>query len=692
MFKNLNLGLKLSLYFGGIFLIIFVGMGIVNYILFDNTVTKMTEENMTNIRDTIYAVVTAGTETAIETHIASIADKNLDIVEYYYDEYQAGRMTEQEAKSILEDIILSQQIGETGYNYVLDISNYEVTGEIITNIHPAIQGQEVSRFDFVREAAEVKTGFFEYDWPSLEDETIKEPKSMAISYFEPWEWVIAVSSWRKEFIDIVETDIFSDNLLTIKVGESGYPYVIDSQGELIIHTNLEGVNYYDKTDEDDNYFVRDMIEKKTGKTRYLWKDPDGSVRWKIVYYRYYEELDWIAAIGIYEDEIYAPIVQQRNITIFIIGGGVLLILLITFLISRSITKPIKSAAQVVDDISKGKVGVEDVKSKTNDEIGKLIKALNYMKGFLIERNELMEKIAAGDISVDVNLASEDDKVGKALDYMVNSLNRIIHQINTSVEQMKTGSDQIAESSQVLSEGSSKQAASLEEITSSINEISSKVQQNVESARLTNDLSKEANDNAQDGFSEMTQLLEAMKDINKSATEIKDVVKVVDDIAFQINLLALNADIEAARVGKYGRGFAVVANNVRNLAQKSATSAKETNDMVEKVVNRIEKGSGLAESTSAKLYKIKESIDKVTGLAMEVADSSEEQANGIEQIGTGLGQIEEVVQSNSANAEENAASSEELASQAMSLKELISYFDTGTNGKVNSKTSVTPLIE
>jgi methyl-accepting chemotaxis protein len=212
------------------------------------------------------------------------------------------------------------------------------------------------------------------------------------------------------------------------------------------------------------------------------------------------------------------------------------------------------------------------------------------------------------------------------------MNNIISQIDDSVEQIATG-NQISESSQSLSVGSSKQAASLEEMTASIDEIASKVQQNVENSRKPMIFAKETKAVSDKGNKQMKELVLAMEKVNKSAEDIKKIVKVIDDIAFQTNLLALNADIEAARVGKYGRGFAVVANSVRNLAAKSGLSVKETTTMIEEVIKNINEGNNLVKITAEQLEKITESSVKLSLIANEVAEASQEQANGIEQIST-----------------------------------------------------------
>ncbi len=380
-------------------------------------------------------------------------------------------------------------------------------------------------------------------------------------------------------------------------------------------------------------------------------------------------------------DIVGPQLQSTNqmiITVVVVVAlfSILIAILIAIIIIRSVNKQLGGdpgyLASIANTISKGILtfdSLHDGKKKVG-----LFADMIYMTETLEKKSEMIREIADGNLTIDVELASKDDEVGNSLVKMVDKLNEIIKQVNVSVEQISEGSSQVSDSSQSLSQGSSEQASSLEEITASLNQISSQIQANTEGAVNTNKLAEDTLQNSIKGNNQMDELVKAMDDVNKSANDIKNIVKIIDDIAFQTNLLALNADIEAARVGKYGKGFAVVANSVRNLASKSQKSVKETTGMVEETLRNIERGSNLVVLTSKQLADIKESSQDVASISNEVSESSQEQARGIEQISTGLGQIEEVVQSNSANAEENAAASEELSAQVTRLKELVSYFN------------------
>ena len=250
------------------------------------------------------------------------------------------------------------------------------------------------------------------------------------------------------------------------------------------------------------------------------------------------------------------------------------------------------------------------------------------------------------------------------------IEKLLFQISQVVEQLTFGAGQIAKASQALSSGSTEQASSLEEISASINELNGQIQKNSENAKQTQEIAKMTKEKAEEGNGQMNQLVQAMDEINHSSDDIKKIIKIIDDIAFQTNLLALNANVEAARAGKYGKGFAVVAEEVRNLAVRSANAVKETQDKVEFSLRNIRKGNELVTRTAQQLNSIVGNAISVLELSSEVALASAEQANGIQQINTGLGQISNVTQENAANSEQTASASQELFGQVKKLKVLM----------------------
>ncbi len=320
----------------------------------------------------------------------------------------------------------------------------------------------------------------------------------------------------------------------------------------------------------------------------------------------------------------------------------------------------------------------DVKNHKGD-FAKIVDGINKTLDALIapvnEAVESLKLMAEGDMThaITGNYKGDLATLKNALNGTLDSINDILSQVRSTVDEVTRGSMQVSDASTALSQGATEQAASLEEITSSMSELGSQTKTNAENANQAKVLVFESKNAAEKGNKEMEQLNNAMKEINDSSKNISKIIKVIDEIAFQTNLLALNAAVEAARAGRHGKGFAVVAEEVRNLAARSATAAKETSDMIENSIKTVETGSILAGRTKESLDEITRSSVRSADIVGEIAVASNEQAQGISQINEGLAQIDKVTQTNTASAEESASAAEELSSQANQLTRVIAKF-------------------
>jgi methyl-accepting chemotaxis protein len=302
-----------------------------------------------------------------------------------------------------------------------------------------------------------------------------------------------------------------------------------------------------------------------------------------------------------QEEIMGPIwslVLWTSLIVLIFVAG---ILLVAVLFARSIARPLARVTKAAGSIARGVLDVE-LKINQGDEIGQMAGAMQGMIRSLKEKGEVIASMAAGDLSQDIPLASDEDELGKNMRLMSRSLNEILSSVDQAVIQMASGADQVATASQDLSQGATEQASSLEEISASANEVGGQAEQNSNSSAQATSLAKKNTQDAREGNQLMSELLEIMAQITQSADETKKIVKTIDDIAFQVNLLALNANVEAARAGKYGRGFAVVAEEVRTLAVRSAQAVKETTQMVEESQTRVLQGNEKAQVTGKQLAR------------------------------------------------------------------------------------------
>ena len=303
-------------------------------------------------------------------------------------------------------------------------------------------------------------------------------------------------------------------------------------------------------------------------------------------------------------------------------------------------------------------------------------------------------IAEGDLTVEIRTASHDDaSLLFAMQAMRDKLVAIVSQVRSGTDTIHTASSEIAQGNLDLSSRTEEQASSLEETASSMEQLTSAVRQNADNARQANALAGAASDVAGKGGTAVGQVVQTMESINASSRKIVDIISVIDGIAFQTNILALNAAVEAARAGEEGRGFAVVAAEVRNLAQRSASAAKEIKTLIGDSVEQVEVGARLVRDAGHTMDEVVTSVRQVADIMQEITAASAEQSAGIEQVNQAVLQMDQVTQQNAALVEEAAAAAESLQDQAQTLTELVGVFRLHAQAEgiaVAAASNVTPL--
>ena len=343
------------------------------------------------------------------------------------------------------------------------------------------------------------------------------------------------------------------------------------------------------------------------------------------------------------------------------------------------------------------LGGGDLKARssitTKDEVGTLAQSFNEMGDklqanvekakeeaatmaqFVVEAKRVLGNLAQGDLTDHMTNACDGDlaQIKDSLNSALTNLTTTLTTVREAAEGVTSGAEEITKGNEDLSQRTSEQASSLEETSSAMEEMTSTVKQNADNAKQANQLAIAARDVAEKGGAVTTKAIDAMDEINKSSKKIADIITVIDEIAFQTNLLALNAAVEAARAGEHGRGFAVVAAEVRNLAQRSASAAKEIKGLINESVQRVTDGSELVDQCGRTLEEIVGSVKRVTDIIAEITAASQEQASGIDQVNKAIMQMDETTQQNAALVEEATSASQSMKEQAKELMRQVDSF-------------------
>lgn len=294
---------------------------------------------------------------------------------------------------------------------------------------------------------------------------------------------------------------------------------------------------------------------------------------------------------------------------------------------------------------------------------------------LVRAVDVLKAVADGDFtrSLDVDTKDEVGDMARSLNLAVSRMRTALTEVRASADTTASSSQQLQSASTEISQGAQEQASSLEETAASLEEMTATVRQNAENAKQANQLAAGARDVADKGSSVVTDAVRAMAEINDSSKKIADIITTIDEIAFQTNLLALNAAVEAARAGQQGRGFAVVAGEVRKLAARSASAAKEIKTLIQDSTEKVSSGTDLVTQSGRTLDEIVVSVKRVADIVGEIAAASREQATGIEQVNRAVTQMDQVTQANASQTEELASTAEALSSQAEQLQALVGRF-------------------
>ena len=481
---------------------------------------------------------------------------------------------------------------------------------------------------------------------------------------------------------VIDGYILTEIINSIHMGKTGSLYLIDNEGYTIADVDYENVmnreNSILQADEDPITAVFAEADQSAlngtpiftsirydGTSYFLYSMPFGAGGWAI------------GGMG--------EVFEYIDATIYT-GLGAIAVTIIALVIAaifmnrlaKSISHPIVEMAEVSKEIAMGNFDVS-INHDSNDEIGDMANSFKEMvkanSAVIFEVGEILGAMRAGDFT---RTPREEYRgafvqVRDALNDIVNTLGHMIYTVRTAADQVGVGAGHVADAACSLSQGTAEQAATLEQLAATSEQISNQVRVNAEASQDGSALMGEVLDGVEESNNRMVQVRDAMHTISKRAEEINDVIKLIDDIAFQTNILALNAAIEAAHASAAGKGFSVVADEVRTLAEKVANSVKSTAVLIDACHEAISEGVELVNKTANELESATKKTEEATERVNAISEASVEQSHRLNEANTGVEQLSKVVQSNSAIAEESAAASEELSAQAQQLQQMLARF-------------------
>lgn len=388
---------------------------------------------------------------------------------------------------------------------------------------------------------------------------------------------------------------------------------------------------------------------------------------------------WSLYLSISQSEFYEQIIEDTLFLTVVVGiFGVLLLFIMYYSIKKQL-KPISHITAGAEKLEAGDLEIH-IEVGSDDELGRLAESFNATSDILNNYVDDISKQLSEMANNNMNITISEEYIGDfipiktSIEKIADSLNHTLYEITKAANEVSANSNTVSTGAQILSQGSTEQAEAIDHLAVSIENLSNDVTSNAQEAEEANMTVGKVSQWIETSNQEMQKMVSAMNDIRYTSTEIKKIIKTIEDIAFQTNILALNASVEAARAGVSGKGFAVVADEVRNLAAKSAEAAKSTATLIGSSIQAVQNGMTIADETAKSLLNVVEGAKDVSAFVERISIASKHQKDTLEHLTTGVNQISSVVQANSETAEESAAVSVKLFQQANTLRELVDIFE------------------
>lgn len=648
---------KISRRFGQIIMLCCIILGVITSVLSYISSISAVSETINNTSDVAASYVSA----ALQEYVAVA-----------YETGSIARLADPERSTEEKAAILDQRIRDHNFSggFLLDSNGIDM-----------ISGEDLSDRDYFKEGIKGNTYI---STPAYSDVL----KAVSFAVAAPlWEGGIPGTKPVGVVVYVPDGEFLNDIMRSIKVGEGGTAFMLDSNGITIADLDSSLVGVEDSIAlGDSNPKLRKysnicklMIAGGNGTGTYSY----GGVT-KVVAYSPVPDTDgWSIGVAAVRNEFLGKFYLALGLTVVFVIAFTLFGVWNGVQLGKAVAGPIITSVDRLKLLAQGDLHSAAPVPVTNDETAVLMNCLSEtitdLNVVIADISNHLSELSAGNfmITIDENYKGDFAQISDSFRGIVSSLSRAMKDIDKNAESVRMGAVDLSGAAQLLAEGATDQASAIEELTATMTDISEKIHINARNAEKVRVTVEGMNSQILESNEQMKLNTNAMAKIREASDKIAEIISSIEEIADQTNLLALNASIEAARAGEAGKGFAVVATQVGTLAEQSSEAARNTKELIQNAISAVEDGTRLAKSTAESLIAVVDNAKVVSESISEIAEASDNQAEAAAQITEGINQIAGVVESNSATSQESAAASEELSSQADMLKELVGrfqYFD------------------
>jgi len=658
--KIRKLSLKMQLALNLLFMVVMIPMAYFIFTATRNEIYHKTETELRNNTLLIQDMTRLYIDSAVENHLRAIAEKTKSLIEMQYSQYLSGNLSEDEAYSATRSLILDPKFGKIGSTgYLAGVSS-----EGILTIHPSSEGVDASGHEFMQKAISMKNGYLEYTWQNTDED---EPRDKAgyMTYFKPWDLIIWASSYKDEFRFLISDDQLKESLSELEMGKTGYPFILDGEGNVIFHPFLDALEFSDEENSSISAIIDMMSEAKLRNGEIIQKEyageTDGLQRLGTMVY--FKDMDWFIGSSVANEESYRILITILKIQIAISLIAFFAMNLVIFWLLRALLTPLKRIREAVNGVSEGDIS-HQINVFSADEVGEM--------------------------TVDIN-------------QLIEGLNKVFCRMKHDVEILNSSIQDLSSSSKEISTTSNEQASAIKEIVTTM-EDSDQLSKGIES--MIDEVSNIANatkEKVQDGVNNIEESLVKMSEIRNSNDDtisgirslsekieaIWDIVTIINSIADQTKIIAFNAELEASAAGDAGKNFQIVASEIRRLADSTVNSTSEIKSKINEIqrssdrlitasedgTNKIKEGDSLTLKMHQTFEDIMESSEITAGSAGEISNSIKQMVIAFEQILMTLKQISEGINNFVISTKSTTDISQKLKEMADSMSSFLGYYKT-----------------